>query len=112
MQAHPDPARDTRRRAVPESQALSEGNNGEACEIRNSRPAVSMTSPCSGWPAVAAAVRKRMAALRITTVGLLRNTGLSEATLRNIRAGTASSRPNTLVRLSKGSASRMAICRM
>jgi transcriptional regulator with XRE-family HTH domain len=102
MQAHPDPARGTRRRAVPESQALSEGINGEARKSRNGRPAVSMTKPGSGWPAVAAAVRQRMAALRITTAGLSRNTGLSEATLRNIRAGTASPRPGTLIRLSKG----------
>jgi hypothetical protein len=59
-------------------------------------------NPGSGWPAVAAAVRQRMAALKITTAGLARNTGLSEATIRSIRAGTASPRPGTLVRLGKG----------
>jgi hypothetical protein len=56
----------------------------------------------SDWPAVAAAVRQRMTALKITTVGLSQNTDLSEATIRSIRAGTASPRRGTLVRLSKG----------
>lgn len=53
------------------------------------------------WSAVAAVVRQRMTALRITTVELAQNTGLSEATIRAIRAKTASPRPDTLIRLSK-----------
>jgi transcriptional regulator with XRE-family HTH domain len=65
-------------------------------------PDVSTDNPGSDWPAVTAAVRQRMTALKITTVELARNTGLSEATLRSIRAGTASPRPGTLARLSKG----------
>jgi transcriptional regulator with XRE-family HTH domain len=63
---------------------------------------VSTFNPDSDWAAVAAAVRKRMTALKITTAGLSRDIGLSEATIRSIRAGTASPRPDTLVRLSKG----------
>ena len=66
------------------------------------RPQQGATTVTSDWSAVAAAVRKRMAALGITTVRLARNTGLSEATIRGIRAGTASPRPGTLARLSQG----------
>lgn len=65
-------------------------------------PARSATTVTSDWSAVAAAVRKRMKALEITAVRLARNTGLSEATIRGIRAGTASPRPDTLARLSRG----------
>ena len=63
---------------------------------------MSPINPGSDWSAVAAAVRQRMTALQITTVDLARNTGLSEATIRAIRARTASPRPGTLARLSKG----------
>lgn len=63
---------------------------------------MSTVNPGSGRSAVAAAVRQRMTALKITTTGMSQNTGLSEATIRSIRAGTASPRPDTLARLSKG----------
>jgi transcriptional regulator with XRE-family HTH domain len=62
---------------------------------------VSTINPSRDWPAVAAAVRQRMTALQITTARLSRHAGLSEATIRSIRAGTASPRPGTLARLSK-----------
>lgn len=64
------------------------------------------------WSAVAAVVRQRMTALRITTVELAQNTGLSEATIRAIRAKTASPRPDTLIGSAKLSAGRGAIWRM
>lgn len=88
-----------RRREMRPAALAGSDHSGKAI---NGRSAVSVTSPGSGWPAVAAAVRQRMAALTITTVGLARNTGLSEATIRGVRAGTASPRPGTLDRLSKG----------
>lgn len=73
-----------------------------ATAISSGNGSGSTIHPGSDWTAVAAAVRQRMTALRITTVELARNTGVSEATIRSIRAETASPRAGTLVRLSKG----------
>jgi hypothetical protein len=55
------------------------------------------------WPAVATAVRERMAALQLTTTRLSQLTGVSEVTIRRIRKGTPAARhQRTLSRISRG----------
>ena len=58
--------------------------------------------PGSDWPAVAAAVRVRMAELSITAADLARETGLSPGTIARARHGAGASREATLTALSEG----------
>jgi transcriptional regulator with XRE-family HTH domain len=53
-------------------------------------------------PAVAAEVRQRMTARKVTTAELARRTALSHTTIRSIRQGKGAHRRSTLVTLAAG----------
>jgi transcriptional regulator with XRE-family HTH domain len=54
------------------------------------------------WLAVAAEVRQRMTARKMSTAELARRTALSPATIRGIRKGNGPSRESTLATLAAG----------
>ncbi len=59
-------------------------------------------TPDGDWVAVGAAVSARMAARKVSTAALARVTGLSETTIRALRAGRGGRQGSTLYAVSAG----------